>query len=552
MAARKRQRKGGRRDRPGGERRRRYGVAYRFGLVVSATIAVFMIVFGAVNTISAVSTLNAEIDESGRTLARMLAVPDLETWTALSGTSAAGDPSAVEDGFRPKDEADRQRFQINVHRLEGLITGTSSLIDAFILSKDQKRVIRGARQGEVGRVGFDAETSRSVGETRIEYGTVRFGSARESGRLFRHPIHVVPSDPKSPVVGYSAVILSESRISDRVRTLLSTTAVLTVLFIALAFVVARYTARRVTQPLRELTRDVEIIASGNLSHHTSVRSNDEIGTLARTFDEMTKNLREAQRTEIEHRARLHEVKVVNEITSHLLPTDMPQPPGIELDGLYQPSREVGGDYYDAFELGEAHLGLVVAHAPVSGVPGAMIMTMARSILGVEARRTLSPAATLRQTNHFLAPDLRRGLYVDCLYAVLDLETRALQVASAGQCVLLRRTAASGAIEKIHTDGFALGFDRGPVFDRRLNEVRLSLGAGDRICLCTAGMLSLKNAAGEEFGERRLGLLMKQEAETSSAGFVAKLRQSIDAFTGGGAPAADLTVLTLRATSGGSS
>ncbi len=545
MAARKRQQKGGRRG--GGERRGRFGLATRFSLVVSLTIASFMIVFGAVNTLTAISTLNDEIDESGRMLARALAVPDLGTWDALAGTTAAGTSSSAEEGFRLKDDAERARFQANLHRLEALIVDTTSLVDAFILSQDERRVLRAARQGDAGRVDFRAESSRRAGQTKISYGSFGSDGGRQPGRLFRHPILVDSSEPESRIVGYSAVILSERRIRERVLALLSTTAALAIVFIGLGVLVARFAARRVTQPLRELTRDVEIIASGDLDHHTSVRTSDEIGTLARTFDEMTQSVREAQRTEIEHRARLHEVQVVNEITSHLLPTEMPQPPGLEVDGFYRPSKEVGGDYFDAFQLGESHLGLVVAHAPVSGVPGAMIMTMARSILGVEARRTLSPAETLRQTNHFLAPDLRKGLYVDCLYAVLDLETQSLQVASAGQCVLLRRTSRTGAIEKIHTDGFALGFDRGPVFDRRLNEVRLPLAPGDRVCLCTSGTLSLANEAGEEFGEKRLGLLMKQEAKTSATGFVAKLRQSLDAFTAGHAPTSDLTVLTLRVT-----
>ncbi|MEQ8764720.1 MAG: SpoIIE family protein phosphatase [Planctomycetota bacterium] len=544
MAGRKKQAKGGRRSRSGGERSGGYGVAYRFAILVSLTIAALMTVFGVVNTFNAIATLNAEIDQSGILIAQALAVPDVSTWSSLAGTSGEDDPSSADEGFRPKDEVERARFRANVRRLVGFVAGSGNVVDAYILNAEQNRVLRGAREGESQGVEFVPEKTRQDGETSIRYGTFPEANRREDGRQFVHPIHQDPSDPESPIVGYSAVVLSERRIGDRVFTLLWTTVAFTLAFIALGAFVARYAAGRITQPLRELTRDVETIAAGNLDHRTSVRTHDEIGTLARAFDEMTRGLQEGQKIEIENRARKQEARIVNEITAHLLPSDLPQPKGIEIDGLYQPSKEVGGDYYDAFGLGESHLGLVVAHAPVSGVPGAIIMTMARSILGVEARRTLSPADTLRQTNRYLAPDLRKGLYVDCLYAVLDVETRELVVASAGQCVILRRSGRTGSIEKIHTDGFALGFDRGPVFDRRLNEVRLPLEPGDRICLCTDGLLAVTGEDGEEFGERRLGLLMKKEAELSATRFIARLRESLDAFTGGH-PALDLTVLNLR-------
>ena len=170
---------------------------------------------------------------------------------------------------------------------------------------------------------------------------------------------------------------------------------------------------------------------GDLQHQSRVSSGDELGNLARTFNQMTRNLHTAQAAKLSQKALEHELSLATNIQSGLLPSELPEIPGLDLAAFYCSAKEVGGDYYDLLQVDEDTVGMVVADVSGKGVPGSLVMTMTRSMLHMAARDNQSPQQTIIEVNNCLAPDMNPGMFVTMAYLVLDTRTREIRLVRAG-------------------------------------------------------------------------------------------------------------------------
>jgi serine phosphatase RsbU (regulator of sigma subunit) len=305
-----------------------------------------------------------------------------------------------------------------------------------------------------------------------------------------------------------------------------------------------------TGPVRELEGDITAVAQGDLGHQSRVRAKDEIGALAHVFNIMTRNLRTAQTNAIERQAFERELNIAKEIQEKLLPERIPAIPGFDIHSHYNAAKEVGGDYYDFIVIDQTHLGIIVADVAGKGIPGAMVMTMARSLVRLASVRNISPGDTFKKVNRILAKDIRRGMFVTAAYMVLNVKTRQLKVASAGHNPVVLWRAATGENELIKPAGIALGFDKGTIFDNHIKEVEVQLEEGDRICTYTDGVNEAMNNDSEEFGDDRFYTLVKSHARKSSKDFVEAIVQALDQHRGGAEQSDDITITTLGVTAGG--
>ena len=191
------------------------------------------------------------------------------------------------------------------------------------------------------------------------------------------------------------------------------------------------------------------VAHGNFEHESEVdlTSRDEIGLLASAFNQMTASLRAGRESELENQRISGELSTAKAIHIKLMPEKLPQLPGIDIFTAYQSAKEVGGDYYDFIPVGDTdHLALCVADVSGKGIPGSMVMGTTRTILRMMAVGNLSPAEVLAKTNYHVARDIKRGMFVTCVYCILNVRTREMAVASAGHNPLLMYRAATGKLE----------------------------------------------------------------------------------------------------------
>ena len=133
------------------------------------------------------------------------------------------------------------------------------------------------------------------------------------------------------------------------------------------------------------------------------------------------------------RGRLEkEIQLARQIQRTFLPSRLPDLQGWDLDIIWQTAREVGGDFYDIFKLGADKLGIVIADVSDKGMPAALYMTVARTLIRAFVREISSPARVLERVNRLLVGDFAGWLVsVTAVYAVLNLRQGTLTYANAG-------------------------------------------------------------------------------------------------------------------------
>jgi sigma-B regulation protein RsbU (phosphoserine phosphatase) len=312
--------------------------------------------------------------------------------------------------------------------------------------------------------------------------------------------------------------------------------------------VAFLLSRRIVSPLAALIEDVRKISHGDLDHKVRVTSGGEVGSLAKSVDRMIRGLREAQGQAELAKMREHELAIASEVRASLLPERVPELPGYEVAAHLAAADSVGGDVYDYIENagGTGRLSIFVAGISARGVPGAMLMTMARAYLHQSLQNEPSPAEALKLANRPITRDMRRGLFVTALVATLDPANGTVRVGCAGhKAPMLHYRAASQSTEWHHPEGIALGFDPGPVFDRTAREHEVSLAPGDRIVMTTAGTFSVRNAQGEELGEGGFEELVRKHAAKTSEAFCQLIGSEVERFRGDTELEHDVIIVTIR-------
>src|SRR5918911_1913043 len=127
-----------------------------------------------------------------------------------------------------------------------------------------------------------------------------------------------------------------------------------------------------------------------------------------------------------------ELRLARSIQQASLPKEVPTLEGWQISPYYQPAREVGGDFYDFFELPDGRLGIVVGDATGKGVPAALVMASTRSMLRAVAQASnYSPGEVLRRVNDPLVIDIPPNMFITCFYCILDPVSERLRYANAG-------------------------------------------------------------------------------------------------------------------------
>lgn len=320
---------------------------------------------------------------------------------------------------------------------------------------------------------------------------------------------------------------------------------LTALVLIVAAVVALGVASRVSAPIKMLVDDVRSISHGNLTHRVRARGGGEVGQLASAVDKMTESLREARDAEVELGVREREREVALEVQEALRSNAITVPSGYDVASEHVGSAEPGGDFHGVVESQDGCVVYFVCDVSGTGVPGALVGAMARAYLRTAFMEGGELAETLKKVNRILAGEVRRGMYVTVLAARLDPRSHEIEVASAGHKLPMVHWAASeGAIRAIQPDGIALGFDKGPVFDRGLSVRRVPMSPGDRVLLAGVGAVGVIDENGDEIGEKRFYKLFARNAPDVPSETLDGLLTALEAYADEEPFPADVSVIVL--------
>jgi serine phosphatase RsbU (regulator of sigma subunit) len=290
--------------------------------------------------------------------------------------------------------------------------------------------------------------------------------------------------------------------------------------------------------LATLTRAADALAAGEFdpSMLDTLRVQaSRFAHFADVFERMAEEL-------LRKRALAAEMRTARDIQSAMLPDGGPCAPlpGLGLAAAMVPARQVGGDFYDYFTLDDRRLAIAVGDVSGKGVPAALFMATAKTVLRTVARAGGGAAEILAAANTVLAADNAEAMFVTVGLAIVDARTGEADIASAGHEEIYLVSAA-GRVEKIAPTGPALALFPGAAF--RARQARLA--PGDWIVIATDGVTEAFSATGEVFGNDRLEARIAALAAGDPGGMIAGVSATIADFATGTPQSDDLTGLALR-------
>jgi sigma-B regulation protein RsbU (phosphoserine phosphatase) len=252
------------------------------------------------------------------------------------------------------------------------------------------------------------------------------------------------------------------------------------------------------------------------------------------------NMAERERIQRELDREQAELAVAADIQKSFLPDAVPADSGFDLATVTMPARVVGGDFYDFIPMMDL-LGLVVADVSGKGMPAAIFMGLARTILRASIAPGKDLAEVLRDTNNITVDNSRSRMFVTLFLGVLDSKNRTLTYANAGHFPPLLFRAKEKTVGKLEVTGVALGMAAG--MEYRVQQI--SLYPGDILVLYTDGVTDAEGAGGEMFGLDRLASIVASSNHLSSQEILDRILKEVFAFSADEEQFDDITAMVIK-------
>jgi phosphoserine phosphatase RsbU/P len=310
-------------------------------------------------------------------------------------------------------------------------------------------------------------------------------------------------------------------------------------------------ARSITSAIHELFMGTERVRHGDFAHRINVQSNDQLGELAGSFNQMTGSIEGLLQTAAEKKRLEEELRIARAIQMSLLPRGPLDVPGLGITALCVPAREVGGDYYDFFHLSEDRLGILIADVSGKGTSAALYMAELKGLVLALSQRYESPRDLLIEVNRIISEHLDSRSFITITYAVIDLHAGTMMFCRAGHTPLIFLPGPSSKLPsaKVLTpNGMVLGLridGAADKFAELLEEERVELSAGDVIVLYTDGITEAMNPNSDLFGESRLSRIVEEHGHLDSDELRERIMREIEAFVGTADQHDDMTMILLK-------
>ena len=309
-------------------------------------------------------------------------------------------------------------------------------------------------------------------------------------------------------------------------------------------------ARTITTSVDELFGGTERVKSGDFERRITVRSDDQLGTLAASFNDMTGRIEHLLAEQDEKRRLEQELRIARDIQMSLLPQGTLKAPGMSVAALCVPAREVGGDYYDFLPLADGRVGLIIADVSGKGTSAALYMAELKGLMLSLSRIHTSPRSLLIEANRIISHHLDARSLNTMTYAVVDAAAGTMTCARAGHTPFIRIAAGASPgrqAEVLAPDGMVLGLnlDGGVRFERLLEELTLPVGPGDLLFFFTDGISEAMDARGDCFGDERLTACLEAMADRPADAIRDGVVDAIAAFVQGQPQHDDITMVILK-------
>ena len=310
------------------------------------------------------------------------------------------------------------------------------------------------------------------------------------------------------------------------------------LFIFIYFLIKRV----IINNMKKVNGTLNMITEGNLDVTVDVRSNEEFSSLS---DDINMTVATLKRYIDETAARIdRELEYAKKIQNSALPTDIPSTEFYGIDAAMFTAKEVGGDFYDFYQLGEHRVAILIADVSGKGIPAAMFMMQAKTIIKDLAESGLELNDVFTTANDKLCEGNDSGMFVTAWMGVLDTANGELEYVNAGHNppMIMKAGEPAEGFKMIKAPaGFVLAGMEGIKYKKNV----LKLEAGDKLFLYTDGVTEATNVRNELYGEERLMSFLTKNEAMDACEILPELKADIDAFCEGAPQFDDITMLAFE-------
>ena len=307
--------------------------------------------------------------------------------------------------------------------------------------------------------------------------------------------------------------------------------------------------QRIVKPLNTISKRISELDEDNLEFQMEddYRTGDEVEKLAESFAAISHKTMEYMDKVVKVTAEKErigtELTVASQIQTSMLPHHFPAFPDrneFDLFASMDPAKEVGGDFYDFFLTDDDHLCLVIADVSGKGVPAAMFMMSAKTIIANNAMMGKSPAQVLNDTNTALCANGQSDMFVTVWIGILEISTGKLTAANGGHeyPVLMKE----GRFE-LYKDEHGLLVGGIPGMEYKNYEIQLK--PGDKLFVYTDGVPEANNEKRKMFGTERMTEALNAQRGASPRDVLGNVRRAVDCFVKGAEQFDDLTMLCIE-------
>jgi sigma-B regulation protein RsbU (phosphoserine phosphatase) len=318
---------------------------------------------------------------------------------------------------------------------------------------------------------------------------------------------------------------------------------------AMALIAGFALAKSLTGSVHQLFTGTERVRQGDFTHKIAIKTEDQLGELAGSFNSMTASIEDLLRQAQEKKRLEEELRIAHEIQMSLLPQGPLTMPGLSVTALCVPAREVGGDYYDFLPLDDHRVGVLIADVSGKGTSAALYMAELKGLVLSLSEIHTSPRSMLIAANRIIAAHLDARSFITMTYAVIDMRARTMTYARAGHTPLIFVPGCRGprTAQILVPDGMVVGLklDHGEMFERHLHEETIPLNPGDVCLFFTDGISEAMNPHDDLFGEARLGQFVERHADLPSEELRERMLREIAAFVGDAPQHDDMTMILLK-------
>jgi serine phosphatase RsbU (regulator of sigma subunit) len=311
-------------------------------------------------------------------------------------------------------------------------------------------------------------------------------------------------------------------------------------------------ARSITSAIHELFMGTERVQQGDFGHRINVGTQDQLGELAQSFNQMTGSIEGLLQTAAEKKRMDEELRIARQIQMALLPRGPLDVPGLAITALCVPAREVGGDYYDLFPLPDDRLGVLIADVAGKGTSAALYMAELKGLMLGLTQMQMSPRDMLIEVNRIITDNLDSRSFITMSYGVIDRRTATMTYCRAGHTPLIFLPGPSspraGVGQTLTPSGMVVGLripGAAEKFADLLEEETIDLRVGDVVVFYTDGISEAMNHGSDLFGEPRLNRIIEEHGHLSSGELRERILREIEAFVGGADQHDDMTMILLK-------